>query len=74
MKCLCCNTRMISVNKYHSGVYPMTVYACPECKAGAEVVIDTDGSIKTVKFDKYRKFYDFELKKLEEATNEREDN
>lgn len=70
MKCLCCNTRMISVNKYHSAVYPMTVYACLECKAGAEVVTDTDGSIRTAKFDKYRKFCEFELRKLEEASND----
>ena len=70
MKCLCCNTRMISVNKYHSGVYPMTVYACPECKAGTEVVTDADGSIKTAKFDKYRKFYEFELRKLEQKVKE----
>lgn len=69
MKCLCCNTRMVSVNDYHSCGYPMTVYACPKCKSGVEVVTDNDGFIKTAKFDKYRKFSEFELRRLEEATN-----
>lgn len=59
---------MISVNKYHSGVYPMIVYICPKCKSGAEVETDKDGFIKTLKFDRYRKFYEYELRKLEEAS------
>lgn len=66
MRCLCCNTRMVSVNDYHSCGYPMTVYACHECKSGAEVVTDNDGFIKTVKFDKYKKFGEFELRMLEQ--------
>lgn len=48
----------------------MTVYACPKCKSGAEVVTDNDGFIKTAKFDKYKKFGEFELRRLEDATND----
>lgn len=56
MKCLCCNTKMVSVNDYHSCGYPMTIYACPKCESGAEVVTDDDGFITTCIFNKYKKF------------------
>lgn len=66
MKCLCCNTKMVSVNDYHSCGYPMTIYACPKCESGAEVVTDDDGFITTCIFNKYKKFDDFELKMLKQ--------
>lgn len=47
----------------------MTVYTCPKCKSGAEVVTDNDGFIKAAKFDKYKKFSEFELRRLEVASN-----
>ncbi len=66
MKRLCCNTKMVSVNDYHSCGYPMTIYACLKCESGAEVVTDDDGFITTCIFNKYKKFNDFELKMLKQ--------
>lgn len=71
MKCLCCNTKMVSVNDYHSCGYPMTIYACPKCESGAEVVTDDDGFITTCIFNKYKKFNDFELKMLKQKKQNR---
>jgi len=55
---------MISVNDYHSAGNPLTIYACPKCKAYAEYKTDSDGFVEEVVFKKNYKFDEFELKQL----------
>ena len=49
----------------------MTIYACPKCESGAEVVTDDDGFITTCIFNKYKKFDDLELKMLKQKKQNR---